>query len=134
MPGLSQYRQHRAEEEDAMPNIIEGPEPVEPDSILTPDIYSNMQKRLQDYMGFADPKRSMPDTLFHGVYNNVPKDQLDVPFYYMPQERLGTEDFPTNYNLGVDTSFDNPLGQQYTWRQILNVLNSLRPKEEKQAP
>lgn len=111
-PGLSSYRKVKPEDFDESVYIKMPDAPGMGYMDLKedfPDIYNNVEKRYNDSLGFADLRRSAGDSLFHSLYNAVPKDQLDMVIQMIGDGGRAYD--PT------------------TFREVLDLLKNLTPTE-----
>ena len=74
------------------------------------DIQARMRQRYQDALGFADPSRIGPDMLVHGLMEAVPRENYDQQIQMVDPDG-GTSD-------------------AMTFRQIMDILNKMRPNEQ----
>jgi len=114
MPGLSSYSPYRPVD-DPESRILSAPDPAlsmgwddEPTGLR-----ERMEQRLQELMGFADPKQTAAESLFHGMRQNVPANELDKTLY--PAESFGRISDPT------------------TFREIIDMLKLLSPQRSIQG-
>jgi hypothetical protein len=101
MPGLSSYSPYRPVD-DPESRILSAPDPTlsmgwdeEPAGLR-----ERMEQRLQELMGFADPKQTAAELLFHGMSQNVPGSELDKTLY--PAESSGRISDPTTFREIMD--------------------------------
>ena len=127
MPGLSQYKPNRFDDEEAMDRtVIEVDPPMSRDEdifAVDPTIFDRMRQRYEESLGFADLKRTAPSWMQHEMMNNIPRSEWDKKAIARePGERQ--EIFPDMWMQQYNTS------DPFTLRQIMELLNKLSPNEQ----
>ncbi len=110
MPGLSQYSPRYAPPDE---NGIYHEDPIvtgEWNADPTLQDFLDAEQRNRESQGFANPARSFGDTVFHGLYNNVPRSAYDKPVQFQDAE-------------------DNDVTM--TFRQLMDLAKGLSPLDSR---
>jgi hypothetical protein len=119
MPGLSQYRPRYAPPDEN--GIYQEDPTVTGEWDDKPSLFdlADAMQRSKDVSGFADPARSFGDQVFHGLYNNVPREMYDKNLTF-------TDDEDNDYKMTFRALMDLAKG--------LSPLDPRSPMYERQNP